>query len=104
VKGRTVILVDDGVATGSTVRAAARAIRELGPPSRLVLAVPVGATESLELLGDEVDAVVCVHPTDDLIAVGAWYQNFTQTEDDEVVALLRANREEQAEEEPARWG
>jgi putative phosphoribosyl transferase len=102
VRGKTVILVDDGVATGSTVRAAARALREFGP-ERLVLAVPVGATDSLESLADEVDEVVCVHPTDDLIAVGAWYQNFEQTHDDEVVALLDANRQEMAEEESTPW-
>jgi putative phosphoribosyl transferase len=102
VKDKTVLLVDDGIATGSTVRAAVRAIKEQGPPKQLVLAVPVGATESLDLLSEEVDEVVCVHATDDLIAVGAWYQNFEQTTDDEVVALLEVNRQEQSD-EPSTW-
>ena len=96
VKGRTVIVVDDGIATGGTVRAAVRAIKRFGP-RRVVLAVPVAAVEALELLAPEVDQVVCAAPVEDLIAVGTWYQHFEQTTDDQVVALLEANRRERAE-------
>lgn len=93
VKGRTVVLVDDGIATGGTVRAAIRAIRPRGP-RRLVLAVPVAATQSLEALAPEVDAVVCAISTPHLVAVGGYYLDFAQTSDEEVLSLLEANRRE----------
>jgi len=95
-KGCTVILVDDGIATGGTVRAALRAIRAQHP-RRIVLAVPVAAIESLESLAREVDETVCLAPARNLVAVGGWYQNFSQTTDAEVVALLDASRQAQVE-------
>ncbi|MBD0321648.1 MAG: phosphoribosyltransferase, partial [Gemmatimonadetes bacterium] len=72
IEGRTVILVDDGVATGGTVRAAIRALRERRP-REIVLAVPVGAVESLDSLRAEVDDLVCVHPAEFMMAVGEFY-------------------------------
>ena len=87
IAGRTVILVDDGVATGGTVRAAIRALRTLRPRA-IVLAVPVGAVESLDSLSAEADAVVCVHPAEFMSSVGQFYDDFRQTSDEEVQAVL----------------
>ena len=87
VRGRSVIVVDDGLATGGTARAALRALRARGP-SRLVLAVPVGAADSAESLRKEADEVVCLLEPELLWAVGAWYQHFEPTRDAEVVSLL----------------
>lgn len=86
--GRTVILVDDGLATGATMRAAARAVRREAPAS-LVIAVPVGARETCEELREEADDVVCVAMPEPFHAVGMHYRNFGQTSDEEVVQLLR---------------
>ncbi|HSB20942.1 MAG TPA: phosphoribosyltransferase [Anaeromyxobacteraceae bacterium] len=92
VRGRTAILVDDGIATGRTARAAIRALRRLRP-GRLVLAAPVVAAETAEELRGEVDDLVYVLAPEDFMAVGLWYERFGQTTDDEVVALLdRARR------------
>lgn len=85
--GRTVILVDDGVATGATLRAAARAVRELHP-AELVLAVPHGAPDSIASLEPEADRVVCLATPTPYLAVGAWYRDFGQTSDGEVRELL----------------
>jgi len=87
VTGRTVIVVDDGIATGSTVRAALRAIRQK-KPARLILAVPVGAPDSLLSLSSECDELVCLVTPDPFHAVGAHYDDFTQTTDEEVKQLL----------------
>lgn len=87
VRGRTVIVVDDGVATGGTVRAVLLSIRRLAP-HRLVLAVPVGAQQTVEALRSEVDDLVCLEPRPDLGSIGAFYRKFLQTDDAEVVALL----------------
>lgn len=87
--GRTAIVVDDGVATGATMRAALRAVRRQGP-ALVVLAVPVASKEALAGLGEEADAVVCLEVPDPFFAVGVHYSHFGQTGDDEVVALLRA--------------
>src|SRR5919206_1270070 len=93
VGGRTVILVDDGLATGVTARAAIRALRRL-EPHRLVLAAPVCAAQTAELLGSEVDELVCLEAPRDLGAIGFWYGDFSQTSDAEVIELLeRARRE-----------
>ena len=103
VRGRTVILVDDGLATGVTARAAVEALRRLGP-RRLVLAAPVCAAQTAEQLGPEVDELVCLAAPPDLGAIGFWYRNFEQTSDEEVIGLLeRARREggERAVEIPA---
>jgi putative phosphoribosyl transferase len=88
VRGRTVILVDDGLATGSTMRAAAAALRaqEAG---RLVAAVPVAPKETCDALRDLVDDVVCAVTPEPFLAVGEWYEDFTQTSDGDVKDLLR---------------
>ena len=88
VQGRTVILVDDGLATGSTMRAAAIALRRMGP-SRIVVAVPVGAQESCDEFREEVDEVVCAVTPEPFRAVGASYVDFSQTSDEEVRHLLQ---------------
>lgn len=88
VSDKTVILVDDGLATGSTMRAAVAAIRRQRP-ARIVVAVPVGALESCETLRAEADEVVCLHTPEPFCAVGLWYDNFTQTTDEEVRELLK---------------
>jgi putative phosphoribosyl transferase len=87
VRGKTVILVDDGLATGSTMLAAAAALRQQ-QPARLVVGVPVGAAETCEAISAEVDDIVCVVTPEPFYAVGLWYQDFSQTTDDEVRALL----------------
>ncbi|WP_437916153.1 phosphoribosyltransferase family protein [Sorangium sp. So ce302] len=91
VEGRTVVVVDDGIATGGTVRAALRAIRRRGP-RRLVLAVPVASATTLESLRPEVDEVVCLDADPQLLAIGAYYQDFRQTTDEDVVELLERAR------------
>jgi predicted phosphoribosyltransferase len=85
--GRTVILVDDGLATGATMRAAVAALR-LRHPARLIAAVPVGAPETCAQLRREVDELVCVITPDEFYAVGLWYDDFSATTDAEVRALL----------------
>jgi putative phosphoribosyl transferase len=87
VEGRTALVVDDGIATGATVRASLRAVRRR-KPGRLVLAVPVAPPEAVESLRHEVDEVVCLHTPDDLYAIGQFYDDFSQVEDDEVRELL----------------
>lgn len=87
VDGRTVILVDDGVATGLTDLAAVRAVRAAGA-ARVVVAVPVGAADSLQLIAAEADAVVCPLVPDELYGVGRWYRDFAPTSDEEVLTLL----------------
>ncbi|HET7583477.1 MAG TPA: phosphoribosyltransferase [Gemmatimonadaceae bacterium] len=87
VRGRTVILVDDGLATGSTMRAAVAALRQ-DQPDRIIVAVPVAARETCALLRREADGVICAVTPEPFHAVGLWYEDFTQTSDDEVRALL----------------
>lgn len=84
---RAVIVVDDGIATGSTARAALEVAYEHGA-SRVVLAVPVGAPDSLEQLAKFADEVVCLQAPRGFFAVGQWYENFTQVTDEEVTRLL----------------
>jgi predicted phosphoribosyltransferase len=84
---KTVILVDDGLATGSTMRAAVMAVRHQNP-ARIIVAVPVGAASTCDELGREADEVVCLRTPEPFIAVGLWYRDFTPTSDDEVRALL----------------
>jgi putative phosphoribosyl transferase len=91
VSGRTAIVVDDGIATGATVRAALRAVRRAGP-RELVLAVPVASPEVLDQLAENADRVVCLYPNPYLASVGEHYRDFTQVEDDEVVAMLEHGR------------
>ena len=87
VAGRTVILVDDGLATGSTMRAAVAALRQKGP-KRLVVAVPIAAPETCDAFRDEVDEIVCAVTPEPFHAVGLWYDDFSQTSDEEVHDLL----------------
>jgi putative phosphoribosyl transferase len=87
--GRTAILVDDGLATGSTMRAAVRAARML-QPARVIVAVPVAASDTCEKLQAEADDVVCLQTPEPFMAVGLWYRNFDQTSDAEVQQLLEA--------------
>jgi putative phosphoribosyl transferase len=90
-EGRTVILIDDGLATGSSALAALGSLRERGA-RRLILAVPVAAPASMQALRDYADEVVYIEMPEDLWAVGYWYEDFRPTTDDEVTALLRENR------------
>jgi putative phosphoribosyl transferase len=87
-QGKTVVLVDDGVATGATVLASLRAIRQ-HKPKQLILAVPVGAADSIAMLAREADRVVSLYSPEVFWAVGAFYSDFGQTSDEEVVHLLR---------------
>jgi putative phosphoribosyl transferase len=92
IRGRTVLLVDDGLATGSTMRAAAEAVRALDP-RELIIAVPVGARETCDDLAKIADRVVCARTPDPFRAVGLWYEDFSQTTDDEVREILARSRE-----------
>jgi predicted phosphoribosyltransferase len=96
VEGRTVVVVDDGLATGATMRAAVAAIRRLHPAS-IVVAVPVGAPETCDLLRREADEVVCAAMPVPFRAVGLWYRDFPQATDDEVRSLLERARSEHAQ-------
>lgn len=87
VAGRTVILIDDGIATGATAEAALKALRARGA-KMLVLAVPVAAAESLESLRRFADSIVCIESPGSLDAIGFWYDDFHQVPDREVIALL----------------
>ena len=91
-EGRTVILIDDGLATGSTMFAAVEAVRAKGA-KRIVAAVPVAPPQTYERLAAKVDEIVCLSTPPDFYAVGQWYDSFTQVEDDEVVKLLEAAAE-----------
>ena len=87
VSGRTVILVDDGLATGATMHAAIAALRQQ-QPARIVVAVPTAAPETCQALRAEVDDVVCAITPEPFYSVGLWYEDFSQTTDDEVRDLL----------------
>jgi predicted phosphoribosyltransferase len=95
-RGKTVILVDDGLATGSTMLAAVMALRQK-QPARIVVAVPVGSPETCDAFRDHVDEIVCAITPDPLYGVGLWYTDFSQTSDDEVRKLLA----EVVQQEPA---
>jgi predicted phosphoribosyltransferase len=96
-RGKTVILVDDGLATGSTMLAAVMALRQK-QPARILVAVPVGSPETCDAFRDHVDDIVCAITPDPLYGVGLWYTDFSQTTDDEVRKLLA----EVSQQEPAR--
>ena len=88
---RTVILVDDGLATGSSMKAAVQAVR-LRRPARVVVAVPVGATETCRLMTELADESVCARMPEPFSAVGLWYRDFSQTSDEEVRELLEESQ------------
>ena len=101
VKGKTVILIDDGLATGSTIRAAAQALRQQDP-ARIVVAVPVSAPETCDEYRIGVDEIICAATPDPFWGVGLWYDDFSQTTDEEVHDLLeRARKAEQHTKEMA---
>jgi predicted phosphoribosyltransferase len=89
-EGKIVILIDDGLATGSTMMAAVKAVRH-GHPAKVIVAVPVGAHDTCEGLATIADEVVCVRMPEPFSAVGQWYLDFNQTTDEEVRQLLRAH-------------
>lgn len=91
-KNRTVILVDDGLATGSTMKAAVEAVKQQ-QPARVIVAVPVGAPDTCRALEDIADEVVCARMPSPFSAVGQWYRDFTQTTDHEVTELLSAGQQ-----------
>jgi putative phosphoribosyl transferase len=88
VRDATAVIVDDGIATGATSTAAVRVARALGA-RRIVLATPVATTTTITALAAVADGVIAVQEPEDLVTVGAWYDDFTQVSDDEVVRLLR---------------
>jgi predicted phosphoribosyltransferase len=100
-RGRIVLLVDDGLATGATMRAAVRSLRKQ-EPARLVVAVPVGSREACDALRGEVDEVVCPNVPESFGAVGYFYRDFAPTDDAEVQAIMRESGERRAA--PARAG
>ncbi|OEU91882.1 phosphoribosyltransferase [Streptomyces abyssalis] len=89
--GRSAVVVDDGVATGSTARAALRAVREAGP-LRTVLAAPVCSREALEQLSGDADEIVCAYVPPAFGAVGFWYEDFPQLSDEEVLGILHVTK------------
>lgn len=93
VEGREVLLVDDGLATGATMRAAARALRKRNP-ARLVIAVPVGPPDTCREMRDKGDEVICLETPSPFMGVGRWYRSFPQTQDDEVTELIDRRIEE----------
>ncbi|SEM86943.1 phosphoribosyltransferase [Nonomuraea pusilla] len=93
--GRTVILVDDGIATGGTAQAACQVARARGA-GRVILAVPVGAQDTVERMRADADEVVCLQTPADMLAIGFWYEDFAQTSDEQVVTLLQRAAEARA--------
>ena len=87
IRGRTVVLIDDGLATGSTMKAAVQAVRA-HEPAKIVVAVPVGAPDTCREFADVADEIICARTPEPFSAVGQWYRHFSQTTDDEVRELL----------------
>lgn len=87
IQGKTIILVDDGLATGATMRAAIVSLRDAGA-ARIVVAVPVGTISACRKIRQEADDLVCLYTPEPFFGVGQWYDNFMQTPDEEVLALL----------------
>ena len=86
-RDKTVIVVDDGLATGSTARVALQSVRSRGA-ARVVLAIPVAAADALPSLAKDADAIICLFPLEEFYSVGLWYERFGQTSDNEVLRLL----------------
>jgi predicted phosphoribosyltransferase len=103
VRGRTVILVDDGLATGATMLAAVKALRKM-QPARIVVAVPTAAPQTCDQLRGEVDEVICAITPEPFHAVGLWYDDFSQTTDEEVRELLARSTEKSSAAESAKAG
>jgi len=91
-KGKTVVLVDDGIATGFTIKAAIASIKNIFAPARIILAVPVAPPDVVSSLAEEVDELICPLTPDDFYAVGQFYEEFEQTGDEEVRELLAGNQ------------
>lgn len=87
IKDQTVILIDDGIATGATIRVAIKAIKKLGC-RHLIVAVPVAPESTIQQLRNEVDEIYCLETPEPFFAIGNWYENFSQTSDEEVQSLL----------------
>ena len=87
IQGKTIILVDDGLATGATMRAAIVSLRDAGA-ARIIVAVPVGTTSACRKIRQEADDLVCLYTPEPFFGVGQWYDNFMQTADEEMLALL----------------
>jgi len=101
VRGKIVILIDDGLATGSTMRAAAKALRQQDP-ERIVVAVPVSASETCDEYRMGVDEIVCAQTPEPFLGVGMWYRDFSQTTDEEVREILNHAAEENPAENESR--
>jgi putative phosphoribosyl transferase len=93
VRDRTVLLVDDGLATGATMKAASRALR-LQMPKQIIIAVPVAAEQTCDEFRSDVDKIICAHTPEPFISVGMWYEDFSQTTDEDVQQLLKLAQEE----------
>lgn len=98
-RGQTAILVDDGLATGSTMQAAVKAVRQLGA-ARVVVAAPVGAPDTCQAFAEIADEVICARQPARFNAVGSWYHNFSETSDEEVEELLNRARQALAAMQP----
>lgn len=92
IDGREVIVVDDGLATGATMRAAVWSLRR-GRPKKVIVAVPVGSSQSCASIDAEVDDLICLHSQEPFHSVGLYYQDFSQVSDEQVIALLREYRQ-----------
>lgn len=90
---KTVIVVDDGIATGVTARAAVASVKITQNPEKIIFATPVCARESADVVRGAVDEFVCLHEVEHLMSVGEWYDDFPQTTDDDVIALLETSKE-----------
>lgn len=91
-KGKTVIVIDDGLATGATMRAAVDALKK-ARAAKVIVAVPVGAADSCEALEQQGITITCLHRPEPFLAIGQWYRDFSQTSDEEVIALLERYRD-----------
>lgn len=87
IEGKTIIIIDDGLATGATMRVAIASLRQAGA-ARIIVAVPVGAASTCGKIGKEADEFICLHAPEPFYGVGQWYSDFSQTSDEDVLALL----------------